>query len=941
MIGRMQDLLREPPDDEAWRRFDALPAAEREQRVHELKEHLDRTMRASPPEALGVARALERAAANLPHLHVIALRGRATAYHANGRAAEALAAYRDAAELYARAGERLEEARVLRSMVDVHQMSGDADAALTCAERARPVFAELGEERLLAQLDVNVGNVHFRRDETGLARASYRAARERFERLDDRVGLAFTDFNLGQVETSANRCDDAHRSFRSSRDIWEEVGMTAHVADCEYSLAYLDLRRGHFAEAVAGLEHARDVYAEGGKPSGVPLCDLDLAEVYLRLDARRDALEHAQRAAAAFEEQQLTYERAKAEVLQAHALSLLGRAEEAGPLFDRSAAAFRGLGNTTLLRALGVQVAAERVQAGDAASVIPLLEESCSVFRAQDQRLLQDLAQLTLARARLATGELAEAERLLVDLAERDHASALLDVLIASEAWRTRAELARERDDLDAAIEAQRAAVTRIESSLSHVPDTDVRVAFFRERHAPFAELAGLLALRDAPGDAGDALRALEQGKLGLPGAAPEAASPSPEHRAARERLDWLLGRRLDHELGALAGDENRPAKPPSDDELRAAQDELAALSRRARTRSAEPAAASPDARDAADAREPGETLVSYLTSTAGTFALVTNDGGVERVTLDLDLQRLSVLRERLELQQGKFLLGEAYLARHAGRLARAQDALLTEFGERLVAPLASALGDGPVVVSTHGPLRDLPFHAFHVDGAPWLRRHDVSYAGSVHQLAEQRRAKEDAPLRLLLCGGQEETAPDMDRELAALRARLGEGVVALDPRTVLTELSASATGADVLHLAAHGHFQRDHALFSGVRLGDTFLTAHDVRRARFDVGLVVLSGCHTGRSADLGGEQLLGLEAALLAAGARAVVSSLWTVLDADSADLMERFYELLQAGTGARAALAATQREFLAAGRPFHAWAPFRLTGDPDAPHAARRPG
>ena len=70
-----------------------------------------------------------------------------------------------------------------------------------------------------------------------------------------------------------------------------------------------------------------------------------------------------------------------------------------------------------------------------------------------------------------------------------------------------------------------------------------------------------------------------------------------------------------------------------------------------------------------------------------------------------------------------------------------------------------------------------------------------------------------------------------------------------------------------------------------------TFCVSGKSRRLALSV-LVVLSACQTGTGARAGGDELLGLGRALVAAGARAVVVSLWPVNDACTAVLMSRFH-------------------------------------------------
>ena len=96
----------------------------------------------------------------------------------------------------------------------------------------------------------------------------------------------------------------------------------------------------------------------------------------------------------------------------------------------------------------------------------------------------------------------------------------------------------------------------------------------------------------------------------------------------------------------------------------------------------------------------------------------------------------------------------------------------------------------------------------------------------------------------------------------------------------------------------------RNQLLLSGLVLGpapnssvsSSILTAEEVGSLDLrGTDLVVLSACETGLGQTAGGEGVLGLKRAFLTAGARTVVSSLWTVDDAATSLLMEDFYRNL----------------------------------------------
>jgi len=181
--------------------------------------------------------------------------------------------------------------------------------------------------------------------------------------------------------------------------------------------------------------------------------------------------------------------------------------------------------------------------------------------------------------------------------------------------------------------------------------------------------------------------------------------------------------------------------------------------------------------------------------------------------------------------------------------------------------------------------------------------------------------------------------------EVGKLVVPLARGNVATLAGAASTEAAVrkAATGKRIVHIATHGFFQsaecsRAHdtsraasgklsatranpLLYSGLVLAgavsggdgedDGFLTADEV--AAIDLRgteLVVLSACETGLGDLRSGEGVFGLRRAFLAAGARALVMSLWKVDDEATRLLMTSFYTALGAGRSPADAMALARR-------------------------------
>jgi tetratricopeptide (TPR) repeat protein len=161
--------------------------------------------------------------------------------------------------------------------------------------------------------------------------------------------------------------------------------------------------------------------------------------------------------------------------------------------------------------------------------------------------------------------------------------------------------------------------------------------------------------------------------------------------------------------------------------------------------------------------------------------------------------------------------------------------------------------------------------------------------------------------------------------------------VVAARGVAVRTQGGAAPEGIGWDDRQAHTALWRSGLVLAGANAGDGegYVAAAEV--AAIDLSgtrLVVLSACETGLGAARAGQGVMGLRYALVVAGSRAQVLSLWKVDDAATQALMTVFYRELSAGRTAAEALTTARLEVAAKPAWAHPrfWAAFTLSGDPD---------
>jgi CHAT domain-containing protein/Tfp pilus assembly protein PilF len=170
------------------------------------------------------------------------------------------------------------------------------------------------------------------------------------------------------------------------------------------------------------------------------------------------------------------------------------------------------------------------------------------------------------------------------------------------------------------------------------------------------------------------------------------------------------------------------------------------------------------------------------------------------------------------------------------------------------------------------------------------------------------------------------------------------------DKATILTKEHATEEKAksfgknfSLVHFACHGILDERFPLDSGLALTipgrieegkeNGLLQAWEIfEGVRINADLVTLSACETGLGKEMGGEGLIGLTRAFQYAGARTILSSLWSVSDESTAILMRSFYSSLKQGGTKAEALSLAQTEMSRSKKyrhPFY-WAGFVLNGD-----------
>jgi CHAT domain-containing protein len=283
-----------------------------------------------------------------------------------------------------------------------------------------------------------------------------------------------------------------------------------------------------------------------------------------------------------------------------------------------------------------------------------------------------------------------------------------------------------------------------------------------------------------------------------------------------------------------------------------------------------------------------------------------------------------------------------------------------------LLEPVSEVAGAANLIIVRDGVLHGVPFDALVArSGRHLLTTKNITYVPSATALYLLSTSDTRAPVaqaalfgvagvpygsrglnRAALTRGQNRAEfsdlPASTAELRAASSAVGRGTTNLLTGAKATESAFKAADLAryrIIHLAVHSAADPafpDRAavvLLSDPAAGeDGFLHPPEIAHLDLNAELVILSACDTAVGPLQGQEGVSNLSRAFLAAGAKAVISTLWQVDDNASLFLMRRFYAHVAAKRPPEEALRRAKLEFVRKFGPAampHLWAGYTFEG------------
>lgn len=362
------------------------------------------------------------------------------------------------------------------------------------------------------------------------------------------------------------------------------------------------------------------------------------------------------------------------------------------------------------------------------------------------------------------------------------------------------------------------------------------------------------------------------------------------------------------------------------------------------------------------DLLQPNQAMLEYFVGDSSIFAFVLRPDTLimQEVKKDFPLEDwVKSLRENI------------YQNRTTGAVAYTEAAY--NLYQKLIAPVKSLLPEQLIIIPD-GILGYVPFEALlttkperaiRFNTHPYLlKEYQISYCYSatlLREMQQKKRVKEPTEALLavapfytgdttLLAGlfaydgtTRKDLSPLQNSGEEVYRInKLWKGDVLTGTNATEATFTERAGNYRILHLATHGRADErvgDYSFLAFSEIKDSveneLLYVRDLYNLQLNADLVVLSACETGLGKLSRGEGIISLARAFAYAGAKSIFTTLWSVDDAKTKDLMVDFYRKLKKGLTKDAALRQAKLDYLeshanpADAHPFY-WAGFAPIGD-----------
>lgn len=816
---------------------------------------------------------------------------------------------------------------------------GRYDEAIEIGLKARGILKQTGEKDILGNLEYNIGNLFLRRN--------YFEDAEKYLNLAHNTAvLADNKFLLARIKNSLAMIKSSQNQFRNAEKLYNEALLNAEASNqillkavIEANIGEFSYFQGHYGKALSYLENARRTFSECGDEQRSLLIALEIANAYLELNLYSEAIETYQNIITDFKKRGMRAEQARVYSQLGRAFSSLKQFDVAQENLEKAARLYESENNPIGAALTNLTLAQIFYEQSKNQEALDLAEKAESVFSKANTWRHTLTTRLLRSEIEKAKGNTETAENHLHTTL--NDAALYNQPQIEQRCLTLLGLLKKDFGNFKEAEDCFKKSIELIENLRAPLPGEEFSTAFFSDKLIPYDEMTKLCLAENENNRVEEALHYVEKSRS-------RALVDNLVEQIQKESLDEFETKIIE-ELESTREELNRyytQIERNSLNLLDNESDELAKLNLLLKERESRTSELLRQLRHKRLSNKSVEkdsleietiqnylgdhtALIEYTNLDGEWLAFVITDEGVSIVRNLGNTEEVKEAIENFYFQIDSLRHGAANIRQHLTLLTKRINRSLNTLYNFLLKPIENLTGARRLVIVPYKDLHYIPFHALFDDANYLLEKHEICYTPSVlilkHSLSKPHNENKNA----VLFGISDERAPKVREEIEKILPFFTNPISFLDEAATISSFKTNAPQAGILHLACHGHFRQDNPLFSTLKLGDGWLTVHDISRLNLQCELVTLSACETGVNLIAPGDELLGLTRGFFSAGVSSLIMTLWQVDDEATASLMTNFYEKIRNGVNPISALRQAQIKLMKEKQHPFFWSPFIFIG------------
>ncbi len=856
-------------------------------------------------------------------------------YSALGEKQKALDYYSQALSIYRQVGDLRGEATTLLYIGSVHYDLGEKQKALEFYNQALTIDRQIGNRGIEAMTLTNIGAVYSDLGEKQKALDFYNQALPIYRQVGDSGSEATTLSNMGNVYAELGEKQKALNYYSQALPIRRQVGDRGGEAMTLNNIGGVYAELGEMQKALDYLSQARSIYRQMGDRGTEAATLQNIGGVYSELGEMQKALETYSQALPIQREAGDRGGEAGTLTSMGYVYSGLGEKQKALEFYNQALTIDRQIGNRGIEAMTLTNIGAVYSDLGEKQKALDYHSQALPIERAVGDRGGEAN---TLRNIGLVYSDLGEKQKALEYYSQALPLANAVDDPILEAMTFYQLELNQKATQPGPVIFYGKQSVNLMQRVRGNIEglDKDLQKSFLASNEQIYRDLADLLIKQGRLREALEVLNLLKEHEYSdySGGSASDeftTLTGTPAEKQANEQYQKLIAQfaSLDDQWTTLQRIISRTPEQEKQyqlttDQLEQAKKGLSDYFAHLDVLFGANSEASKQTADVGGEVGQLQQTIAKLSNTVGIFTLVTKD----RIRL-IVITATATKAHEAEIQEPEL------------------DAAVSEFGQALRSPMqnpkppASKLykllidpvredlqnaGATTIVWSLDGVLRYVPISALY-DGKHYLveKYNSVTITpASIAHLDEKPDVKNLTVAAMGISQQYEQGLPALPAVAGELnrvvRDPLVEGANGVLPGTILlneqfTEKAMEAQLGGhhaVVHIASHfvfrsGDGSQSYLLLAGKdkQEGGYHLTVSDFRENKDlplrSTELLTLSACETGvtgKTSD--GRDVDGLGMTAQRKGARAVISSLWSVNDASTGQLMGDFYKRWADGAG-----------------------------------------